>query len=53
MIVVAAGVAGMDTQTAMAVQSLLESQTTAEPATQGRLCVLIHSQPGNDYTAHD
>ena len=38
MLVVSAGVAGMDTQTAMAVQSLLESQTTAEPATQGQQC---------------
>ena len=43
MIAVAAGVAGMDTQTAMAVQSLLESQTTAEPATQGRQ--MLHMCP--------
>ena len=37
-----AGVAGMDSQTALAVQSLLESQTVAEQPAQGENTFVTH-----------
>ena len=40
-----AGVAGMDSQTALAVQSLLESQTVAEQPAQGENTIVTHVTP--------